>query len=96
MTESEQETHYRRNPDVDEREMGTALFLATADDTAIYHLNPTGAALWRLLAEPMTLADVVEVLQHAFPDADRAEIADDVTAIISDLERRGLVLLRKE
>ena len=92
MSKSLPQDAYRRNPDVETRDVDTSLFLASAGDTGVYHLNATGAALWRLLAEPTDLASAVTVLGQAFPDVAREEIEEGVAAIIRDLERKRLVL----
>lgn len=82
----------RRNPRVVEEAVDHDVFLVNPDSEAIYQLNPVGAALWRLLAEPIGTAQAVDVLHAAFPDVARSQIENDVAELIADLVARGLVL----
>ena len=54
-----------------------------------------GAAVWRLLAEPVGIGDISGLLTAAFPDVDGAMIGADVTMLMKDLARRGLVVLSR-
>ena len=67
------------------------LFLVNPGRQGIYHLNATGAALWRLLAEPIGVEQAVAILHHAFPDVARAQIERDVTKVMAELTARGLI-----
>jgi len=83
--------HYQRNPEVTERAIDDAVFLAGPDTEEIFQLNPMGTVLWRLLADPIGVEEVVEVLHRAFPDIARKRIETDVSALIAALVDRGLV-----
>ena len=72
------------------REVDQDIFLVDPDSQAIYQLNAVGAALWRLLEEPIRVDDVIDVLRAAFPDVARRQIESDVNGIVSDLVERGL------
>ena len=82
---------YERNPHITEREVGDEVFLVNPDSDETYYLNVTGAALWRLLAEPTSLQDAVAILHDAFPDGDRAGIEANVAALFTDFVEHGLV-----
>ncbi len=82
---------YLRNPKADQREIDDAVFLVNPDNEAIYHLNATGAALWRLLAEPTSAQEAATVLHEAFPEVGKEQIENDVGKIIGDFEKNGLV-----
>jgi len=82
---------YTRRSDVVERGMGDEIFLVNPDSDETYHLNVTGAALWQLLTDPISLPDAVAVLQDAYPDQDRARIEADVTALFSEFLDHRLV-----
>ncbi len=82
---------FRRNEGVTETAIDRDLFLVNPGRQGIYHLNATGAALWRLLAEPIGVEQAVAILHHAFPDVARAQIERDVTKVMADLTARGLI-----
>ena len=67
------------------------VFLVNPDSQGIYHLNAVGTVLWRLLAEPIGVAQAAAILHQAFPDVSGAEIERDVAALLADLAARGLV-----
>lgn len=71
------------------------LFLACPDDE-IFHLNALGAALWRLLDEPMTADELVALVGAAFPDTPREVLARDVAAFLERLRARGLIEARPD
>ena len=81
----------RRAPGIHQRRVDDELFLVNPAGDAIYHLNTVGAALWRLLGQPLPLTEAVAVLQQAFPAVPRARIERDVGAIVADLAKRGLI-----
>ena len=82
---------YAQRPEVAENETEDHVFLQNPDSDQIYHLNGTGAALWRLLAKPTSLQDAVAILHDAFPDGDRARIEADVAALFTDFVEHGFV-----
>jgi len=81
---------YRRAPDVAETPLGEELFLVSGATQQIFHLEPTAAALWRLLAEPASLAAVRRAFAEAFPEAEPDRIAADVEAALATLVANGL------
>ena len=82
---------FKRNPDIVERQVGESLFLAEAAGEAIFQLNQTGRALWRLLAEPVTLEDAVAIFSAAFPDRAPADIETELSDLLSNLHHRSLI-----
>lgn len=84
-----------RNADVDLQVVDAELFLADADGRSIYCLNPIGAGLWNLLAQPTSREEAVEVLLGAFPDIDRGTVAADVTRVFAGLSAAGLISAAK-
>ncbi len=81
----------RRNPKVTEKTVDGEIFLVNPDSQGIYHLNAVGTVLWRLLAEPIGVAEAAAMLHQAFPDVSGAQIERDVAALLADLAARGLV-----
>jgi hypothetical protein len=53
-------------------------------------LSSPGDEIWRLLATPRTIDDLVDALAASF-DGERGAIAGDVASFVADLERAGLV-----
>lgn len=82
---------YARRPEVVERAMGDEIFLVNPDSDETYYLNVTGAALWRLFAEPTCVETVLEVLQVAFPEVERNQLEGDVVSSVADLLEHGLL-----
>lgn len=81
-----------RNGEVLEKPVENELFLVNPRTGVIYQLNAIGAALWRLLAQPMELKEAVRLLQDAFPEVARTRIAGDVKTLMSRLAAKGLVI----
>lgn len=83
---------FSQNPQVVMRDMDDAVFLVNPDTDAIYQLNATGSAVWRLMAEPATAREAVAVLGQAFPEVPEKELATAVAELIADLVGRGLLV----
>ena len=83
---------YLRRAGIAMVQSGDQSFLADRDGAAIYHLNPVGSAIWSLLQEPMSVADIVALLLTAFPDLEPAEVEEDVSRLCRDLASRNLLL----
>ena len=66
-------------------EMDGDLFLVRPDDGEIYHLDRMAAAIWNLLAEPMTRADVHDLFREAFPDVAADRLAADIDAALATM-----------
>ena len=73
------------------RDLNGALFLVSDGDTATFHLNPVAAGLWRLLEEPVTVAEAAAVLRAAFPDADSDALGRDARRTFDALRRSALI-----
>ena len=84
------EACFRRNPAILERRIDDTVFLVNPADDTIFYLNPLSAGLWRLLADPISIADAGRIVQEAFPDIPTDQIAADVAKLIADLEKKGL------
>jgi hypothetical protein len=82
---------WRRRSDVTERRLGASLFLARSGAGAVQRLNATGAALWRLLAEPLAIAEAVEAFGTAFPRQPRARLRAEIEDLVAALVASDLV-----
>ena len=83
---------YQCNPAVSETEIDDEIFLVEPESEEIYYLEPVTSGLWRLLAEPKTLAEAQAVLRDAFPDQDAATVERDVAAAFEDMSVRKLIV----
>jgi len=83
---------YSRKSGVHLRQMDDQMFLADPDTNVLYHLNATGGAIWRLLEEPVSIAEAAEILCEAFPDIDAAAIRADLDALFAELAANGLIV----
>lgn len=82
---------YHRGAGVEERRLGSTVFLAHPGRGGIFRLNGTGSALWRLLETPITPAAAVRVFRQAFPDESAGDIRDGVLGLLDALLEDGLV-----
>lgn len=82
---------YRRGAGVEERRLGSAVFLAHPERGGIFRLNDTGSALWRLLEQPITPAAAVRVFRQAFPETPAADVHEGVLGLLDALVEDGLV-----
>jgi hypothetical protein len=80
-----------RAPGVRARERDGQAFLTDSAEQVIFNLNPTGAAVWRLIERPAEFGDIVETFAAAFPDRDAAAIAVDLSGLMRELSDGGLV-----
>lgn len=82
-------TEIMRHPEVEFREMGDEIYLVHPDGEQMYNLNPMAAALWRLIEEPMTMADMSEIVHTAFPIMAENKVKEDVKTAMSELLNLG-------
>ncbi len=82
---------YCRNPAVSVTEVDNEIFLVEPGTQEVYYLDTIAAALWRLLADPLDLDDIVAVYCTAFPDTGMDIVRRDLDRAIQDLRGRGFV-----
>ncbi|MCO6388016.1 PqqD family protein [Aliihoeflea sp. 40Bstr573] len=82
---------FRQIAGIELRQVEGDLFLADRDGVAIYHLNAIGTGIWKLLAEPTSANEAVEILAAAFPDADPVRVEQDARALFADLDAAGFI-----
>lgn len=82
---------YRRREGVKETPVDADLFLVLPANGEIFHLNPLGAALWRLLAEPTSETEAGDMLALAFPDMPADALAADVRGFLAALRAQNLL-----
>jgi len=85
------ETTLRQLPTAVLRELGREAFATDQTLTRVLHLNEGAVRIWRLLEEPTSQAQAVEILHAAFPDAPLDQIQRDTHQTFLDLKSAGLV-----
>ncbi len=80
---------YQRRPDLLSRTAPGFVTLARVDGTGVT-LTGTGAAVWELLDEARSVAEVAAELAHTY-DADAARISADVEPLLGELTASGYV-----
>jgi len=83
----------RQNPTAVLRELGGEIFATNSDLTRVLHLNDGAVRIWKLLAEPTSEAEAVEIFQTAFPNVPFGELESDTRKIFRDFRRSGLVVM---
>lgn len=71
--------------------LGDRLFLADAEGRAIHRIDPIGAAVWLVLAEPTAPNEIAALLSDAFPDAGRDRIAADLLQLLTQFHDAALI-----
>ena len=89
MTSSTQT--WQRRDGIAETPVDNDLFLVVPETEGIFHLNAVGTALWRLLAEPRSRDELIDLLSAAFDDVPATAIAGDVDAFLQRLRDGGLL-----
>ena len=82
---------YRRSAQVAVRAVQDDLFLWHATEYSYFHLNVVARAIWTLLEEPITGAEIADTLSEVFPGADPDQIARDVAALLGAFETEFLI-----
>ena len=70
--------------------LGDQLYLADAKGRAIHRIDPVGAAVWLVLADPTAPLEIAAVLAEAFPDTARDQIEADLLRLLSQFDKAGL------
>lgn len=66
-------------------------FLVNARTNAIYKLDPLAGAIWQLLEQSHSLAEIINTVQQAFPEIDAQTVQHDVEALLQDMTRQDLI-----
>ena len=82
----------RQASDFELQEFEDELLLYHPAETATFYLNPQAALIWRLCAGSRCIADLIAVLEEAYPDQ-QERIRDDVLQTIRQFVRQGALTL---
>lgn len=86
-----------RTPDAILREIAGETLLVPVrrmrllDAETLYILDDVGACVWRRLAEPGTLDDLVAAVEEAYDVPPATDVRADLRALLDDLVGQGLV-----
>jgi hypothetical protein len=76
-----------------ESQVADGLMLCDLESGDILSLNATARAIWEAIAAPTTIPAICETLRRLFI-VDETECLRDVTAALSEFERRGFVQIK--
>jgi hypothetical protein len=81
----------RRDPLAALRPAPTGVWLVRRNAGGLVHLNAVGAAVWDLLDDGATGAEIADALAEVFPQVDAAQIRADVAGLLGQMMEAGLV-----
>lgn len=67
------------------------VFLTTAGDAGILHLNALASCLWTLLEQPLTYGEVLSTFDIAFPTRAAADLDRDLRGALATFKAHGLI-----
>ena len=70
--------------------LGERLYLADAAGRAIHRIDPLGAVIWLVLAEPTAPDEIADLLVEAFPKTPRDQIEADLARLLTEMGDAGL------
>jgi len=80
----------RQSPDVVSSRLGDAGVLVNLRTNRILELNATGIRIWELIGDGQTMSGIARQLREEF-DVDLDQVQRELTRLVADLEREGLV-----
>jgi len=87
---------YCRSREIRAEKMDDNLFLIDQSQLTIDMLDPMGALIWELLAEPISVLDVTDLIAEVFPDMDRKQIENDVHSLFQTFDYKKLIMVNSE
>jgi homoserine kinase len=81
---------YVRSDAVLSREVEAALLLLAPGGDGVVSLSGAGPTIWRMLREPLTVADLVHALAERFA-VPPEDIVDDVTRTVTSLQAAHVI-----
>jgi len=85
-------TKYIRNPGVTETTLDDDVFLVEPGSGEVFYLNPVTSGLWTLFAQSATIDEALAIYREAFPENAKDEIERDVSAAITEMRARDLIV----
>jgi len=81
---------YSLNPDVVFKRLEDRMVLVDLKSNQIFELNSTGARVWELLQEGVSVDTLIDRLKAEF-EADPATLRTEIESLLSDLLSEGLI-----
>jgi hypothetical protein len=82
-----------RNPKIIFKALATGAVLYSTEEEVYFGLNPVGVRVWELLPPASrTLDELCRVLAAEYPDVGEDVIRGDVSELLDELVKMGLVL----
>ena len=81
---------YTLNPDVVFKRLEDRMVLVDLKSNQIFELNSTGARVWELLQEGVSVDTLIDRLKAEF-EADPATLRTEIESLLSDLISEGLI-----
>jgi hypothetical protein len=88
-----EERRYLRNPAIGATAIDDETFLVEPGTQEVYYLDTVTSALWRLLAEPRSEAELCALFAAAFPATSRETLGRDIARATADFVARGLAVI---
>jgi hypothetical protein len=79
-----------QRPGTTEVWLGGRLYLADAAGRAIHRIDPVGAVIWSVLAEPTAPDEMATLLVEVFPETPRTRIEADLARLLTQMGDAGL------
>ncbi len=83
---------YSLNPAFKVERFDNEILLYAVSDTSGVYLNETACLVWEMCAQDQTVAEIISVLEAAYPEQ-AAAIAEDVAAAITSLVEYGALIV---
>lgn len=80
----------KQRPGTTEVWLGERLYLADAAGRAIHRIDPLGAVIWQVLAEPTAPDEIATLLVETFPETPRDRIEADLARLLTQMGDAGL------
>jgi hypothetical protein len=80
----------KRKPDYRLELLDNELLLYHPTETNIFYFNQTASLIWQLCDGQHSVAEIIELLKEAYPDA-ADTIPSDVTTTIQQFEEHGCI-----
>jgi len=86
------QSRVQRRPDILSAEINAETALMSAELGEYYGLNTVASDIWRRLAQPVTVARLVQDLAESY-EGDPAVIETDVQSVLAGLAEKGLLIV---
>lgn len=75
------------------RDVDGEIFAIDPRTEELFRLNAVAAIVWDILAEPVSVAEIADIIVEAFPHARPEQVEADIGSLVSALLERGLICM---